>query len=102
MTVDVEREAVSELAPGLVAEGPSLTTPAGLQAIATLNARRLTFLVLNVATWMLLVFWAGAILSAGGWTPLTVVLLVCVAFGTPWTVLGFWNATIGLWQLRHL
>jgi len=102
MTVDVEREAVSELVPGLVAEGPSLTTPAGLQAIATLNARRLTFLVLNVATWMLLLFWAGAILSAGGWTPLTVALLVCVAFGTPWTVLGFWNATIGLWQLRHL
>ena len=97
MTVDVEREAVSELAPGLVAEGPSLTTPAGLQAIATLNARRLTFLVLNVATWMLLVIWAGAILSAGGWTPLTVVSWcaspsvrrgLCSAFGTPRSVFG--------------
>ena len=84
----------------LAVEGPSLTTPAGLQAIATLNARRLIFLVLNVVTWLLLLFWAGAILSAGGWTLLTSVLLVCVALGTPWTVLGFWNAAIGLWQLR--
>jgi membrane glycosyltransferase len=96
MTVDVEREAVPELA----VQGPSLTTPAGLQAIATLNARRLVFLALNLATWMLLLFWTGAILSAGGWTLLTSILLMCVALGTPWTVLGFWNATIGLWQLR--
>ena len=55
MTVDVERDVVPELA----VEGPSLTTPAGLQAIATLNARRLIFLVLNVVTWLLLLFWAG-------------------------------------------
>ena len=96
MTVDVERDVVPELA----VEGPSLTTPAGLQAIATLNARRLIFLVLNVVTWLLLLFWAGAILSAGGWTLLTSVLIVCVALGSPWTVLGFWNAGIGLWQLR--
>ena len=96
MTVDVERDVVPELA----VEGPSLTTPAGLQAIATLNARRLIFLGLNVVTWLLLLFWAGAMLSAGGWTLLASVLLVCVALGTPWTVLGFWNAAIGLWQLR--
>ena len=25
---------------------------------------------------------------------------MCFAFGTPWTVLGFWNALIGLWLLH--
>ena len=28
------------------------------------------------------------------------ILFVCFAFGTPWTVLGFWNALIGLWLLH--
>ena len=28
------------------------------------------------------------------------VLLACFAMGTPWTVLGFWNAAIGLWLLH--
>ena len=29
-----------------------------------------------------------------------VVLFLCFAAGTPWTVLGFWNALIGLWLLH--
>jgi len=44
--------------------------------------------------------WAASILAAGGRTWLDSVLLVCVTLGTPWTVLGFWNAAIGLWQLH--
>ena len=28
------------------------------------------------------------------------ILFVCFALGTPWTVLGFWNALIGLWLLH--
>jgi membrane glycosyltransferase len=96
MTVDIEREAVSRLSAG----APCLTTPAGLQAIATLNGRRLVVLALNFATWGLLLAWAASILAAGGWTWLDGVLLVCVALGAPWTVLGFWNAAIGLWQLH--
>ena len=44
--------------------------------------------------------WAASILAAGGWTFLDSVLLVCIALGAPWTVLGFWNAAIGLWQLH--
>ena len=43
---------------------------------------------------------AARILGAGGWTWVDVVLFVCFAVGTPWTVLGFWNALIGLWLLH--
>ena len=44
---------------------------------------------------------AALILGAGGWTcgghdPAG----VAFALGTPWTVLGFWNALIGLWLLH--
>src|SRR5690606_22823730 len=96
MTAETEREAkFANGLHGLAAEGPSLTTPAGMQAIATLNARRLTVLALNLTTWALLLVWAAAILGAGEWTLLSSALLLCVALGTPWTVLGFWNAVIG-------
>lgn len=78
---------------------PSLSSPAGLDANATLNARRAFVLTVNLATWGLLLAWFGSILSAGGWTIIDAVLFVCFVFGTPWSVLGFWNALIGLWLL---
>jgi membrane glycosyltransferase len=40
------------------------------------------------------------VLGAGGWTAVDVILFLCFAAGTPWTVLGFWNALIGLWLLH--
>ena len=43
---------------------------------------------------------AARVLGAGGWTVVDVVLFICFAAGTPWTVLGFWNALIGLWLLH--
>ena len=79
---------------------PSLSVPTGLQANAELNRRRLIMLVLNVVTWVAMMWVAARILGAGGWTLLDVVLLACFAAGTPWTVLGFWNALIGLWLLH--
>ncbi len=78
----------------------SLTTPAGLQANATLNRRRIVVLVLNVVTWAGLLVWAASVLSAGGWTWVDCVLFGCFVLGTPWSVLGFWNAVIGLWLLH--
>lgn len=96
MTTDIERIDVRELD----WKDGSLTTPAGFEAIATLTSRRLTVAVLNLGTWALLNLWAGIILTAGGWSVLDTVLLACVAAGTPWSVLGFWNAAIGLWQLH--
>jgi membrane glycosyltransferase len=55
---------------------------------------------LNAVTYAVLLWWAGAILSAGGWTWVDGVLFACFALGTPWAVLGFWNALIGLWLLH--
>ena len=79
---------------------PSHTTPAGLQANATLAWRRALVLTLNVATWLGLMAWAAAILAAGGWTITDRVLFLGFMLGTPWTVVGFWNAVIGLWLLH--
>ncbi len=83
-----------------VSSAMSLTTPAGLQANATLNRRRILVLVLNLVTWIGLLSWAASVLGAGGWTWIDGVLFVCVVLGTPWSVLSFWNAVIGLWLLH--
>ncbi|HRD77411.1 MAG TPA: glucans biosynthesis glucosyltransferase MdoH, partial [Hyphomicrobiaceae bacterium] len=79
---------------------PSLTTPTGLQATADLAVRRRVVIVLNVLTWLVLMAVAARILGSGGWTWLDILMFVCFALGTPWTVLGFWNAIIGLWLLH--
>ena len=78
----------------------SLTTPAGLQSIDVLTRRRWIVAALNVVTYAVLLLLAARILGTGGWTWVDIVLFVCFAFGTPWTVLGFWNALIGLWLLH--
>jgi membrane glycosyltransferase len=78
----------------------SHSSPTGLQANAELSRRRRLVLVANVATWLAMMLAAAVILGAGGWTALDVALLACFAIGTPWTVLGFWNAAIGLWLLH--
>ena len=78
----------------------SLTTPTGLQSIDELTRRRRIVLGLNLITYAFMLWWAGRILGAGGWTLVDGVLFVCFALGTPWAVLGFWNALIGLWLLN--
>jgi membrane glycosyltransferase len=78
----------------------SHSVPTGLQANAELSRRRWLVIALNVGTWGLMMWAAAAILGAGGWTLLDYVLMACFAIGTPWTVLGFWNAAIGLWLLH--
>ena len=77
-----------------------LTTPTGLQANAELSRRRRIVIVLNVVTWLAMMWVAARVLGAGGWTAVDVMLFLCFAAGTPWTVLGFWNALIGLWLLH--
>jgi membrane glycosyltransferase len=78
----------------------SLTTPAGLQAIDELRRRRMIVVMLNVATYLVLLWLAARLMGAGGWTLVDGIMLACFALGTPWTVLGFWNALIGLWLLH--
>lgn len=86
--------------PALAASDESLTTPTGLQANAELARRRAIVIALNVATYLAMLYAAALILGAGGWSPTDVVLFLCFAVGTPWSVLGFWNAVIGLWLLH--
>jgi membrane glycosyltransferase len=86
--------------PGQPAVRLSLTTPAGLQSIDVLTRRRQIVFALNLVTYAGLLWAAAKVLGTGGWTPVDVVLFLCFAAGTPWTVLGFWNALIGLWLLH--
>jgi membrane glycosyltransferase len=78
----------------------SLTTPAGLQSIDVLTRRRQIVFALNIVTYVAMLLVAARILGTGGWTWVDVILFVCFAAGTPWTVLGLWNALIGLWLLH--
>ncbi|QEL25776.1 glucans biosynthesis glucosyltransferase MdoH [Bosea sp. F3-2] len=75
-------------------------TPAGLQDATVLRRRRLLVLVLNLATLALLLAGLAQVLGVGGWTAADVAVFVAFLFGAPWTVLGFWNAAIGLWLLH--
>ncbi|MBN9266290.1 MAG: glucans biosynthesis glucosyltransferase MdoH [Hyphomicrobium sp.] len=83
-----------------LAGAPSLSVPTGLQANAELSRRRLIMMVLNVVTWLAMLWLAAKVLGAGGWTIVDIIMFVCFAFGTPWTVVGFWNSVIGLWLLH--
>jgi membrane glycosyltransferase len=87
-------------APGALPPVLTLTTPTGLQSIGVLTRRRRIVLGLNVVTYVAMLWVAGLVLGAGGWTLVDAILLVAFAIGTPWTVLGFWNALIGLWLLH--
>lgn len=86
------------LAPIRLADTPA--TPTGTQLRAALRGRRLLVLGLNVVTYAALAAAMARIAGAGGWTVVDVVLFLCFLIATPWTVLGFWNAVIGLWLLH--
>ncbi|TAJ28520.1 glucans biosynthesis glucosyltransferase MdoH [Bosea sp. (in: a-proteobacteria)] len=75
-------------------------TPAGIESEAVLRRRRLLVLVLNSTTLAVLLLGLAHVLGAGGWSAADVVIAVAFLFGAPWTVLGFWNAAIGLWLLH--
>ena len=75
-------------------------TPAGLQRSATLRLRRLLVAGLNLATLAALLYGLAHVLAAGGWTLADIVIFIAFLFGAPWTLLGFWNAAIGLWLLH--
>jgi membrane glycosyltransferase len=79
---------------------PSGTSPAGLQFTAELRRRRRIVLVLNVATYGALVAGLAVVLGAGGWSAVDAAILACALVAAPWTVLGFWNAVLGLWLLH--
>ena len=75
-------------------------TPAGLQPSRTLTGRRVLVAALNIASMALLGWALARIFGAGGWTVADIIIFVSFLIGAPWTVMGFWNAVIGLWLLN--
>ncbi|MBX6424883.1 MAG: glucans biosynthesis glucosyltransferase MdoH [Variibacter sp.] len=62
--------------------------------------RRLLFALLVGTTIAGLLWLFGAALSAGGLDAIDLALLVLFGVTLPWTVIGFWNATIGFLVMR--
>ncbi|MBB3770472.1 membrane glycosyltransferase [Angulomicrobium tetraedrale] len=75
-------------------------TPTGVQSRRQLFRRRRLVAVLNAATFFALLALFTRLLAHGGFTLLDGLLLLAFCLSTPWTILGFWNAAIGLWLLH--
>ena len=87
--------------PGIQSDGTeTYLTPAGLQDARDLARRRVTVLALNLLTLAGLSWLMAQAFSAGGWAVSDIVIFVCFLIGAPWTVMGMWNAVIGLWLLH--
>jgi membrane glycosyltransferase len=77
---------------------PNLELNAG--SASGITGRRVLFVTLVVATIAALLALAGKALSAGGFTAMDGLLLVLFGCTLPWSVIGFWNATIGFLVMR--
>jgi len=78
----------------------TLSVPTRLQSMPELRRRRAFMIIANLATYAALLAAAAYVMNAGGWTAVDVVMFACFAIGTPWAVLGFWNAVVGLFLLH--
>ena len=76
-------------------------TPTGLQSAGELARRRRIAILASGAVYLVLLAWLAQILGAGGWSVIDVLIFACFALATPWSVLGVWNALLGLWLLRR-
>jgi membrane glycosyltransferase len=94
LTSEAPAALLQEIAP------PAGLTPAGLQSAGMLTRRRLIVIALNVLTMGALAIGLIQIFASGGWTITDMMIFGCFLFGAPWTVMGFWNAVIGLWLLH--
>ncbi len=99
MHSETDTIAQTELNSGLAYRG-RIRTPSKLQTEDELGRRRWIVLGLNVITYIAMMVVAAIVLSSGGWDWIDRVMLVAFAIGLPWTVLGFWNAIIGLYLLH--
>ncbi len=75
-------------------------TPTGLQSTRALAARRAIVVVLNLVTLGLLGWGVSSVLSVGGWSVTDFVIFGALVIGAPWTVMGMWNAVIGVAMLH--
>ncbi|MFT6772989.1 MAG: membrane glycosyltransferase [Paracoccaceae bacterium] len=83
-----------------IAQDAPARTPAGLQRRRDLTRRRVTVAALNLISLALVLWGASRVFGAGGWTATDIIIVVCVGLGAPWTIMGVWNALIGLWLLH--
>jgi len=65
-----------------------------------LARRRIVFTTVVLASMAGLIWLLSFALSAGGFDLLDIILVVLFAVTLPWSVIGFWNATIGLFIMR--
>jgi membrane glycosyltransferase len=65
-----------------------------------MTARRILFAALVAVSFIALTALMVATLSPGGYSPLDLTIIVCFMITLPWTVIGFWNAVIGLAVMR--
>src|ERR1044072_4422465 len=65
-----------------------------------LTRRRIFFTVIVLASMVGLTWLLAYALTAGGFTVVDFVLVMLFAITLPWSVIGFWNATIGLFIMR--
>src|ERR1035437_9672113 len=89
--------------PGLIAaeiDNENSATPAGIQGKRSLTRRRILVAALNGATYVGWLIWLASILGSGGWTLIDLAIFICFAIAAPWSVLGLWNALLGLWLLH--
>src|SRR3954466_13523593 len=77
---------------------PDYAVPA--QADPLTRRRRAFFTVTVLASMIGLIWLLAYALTAGGFTALDFILVVLFATTLPWSVIGFWNATIGLFIMR--
>jgi membrane glycosyltransferase len=65
-----------------------------------LTGRRIFFALVVLGSMIGLVWLLAFALSAGGFGVVDFVLVVLFAVTLPWSVIGFWNATFGLFIMR--
>ncbi|TMJ01637.1 MAG: hypothetical protein E6G97_15260 [Alphaproteobacteria bacterium] len=65
-----------------------------------LAGRRVFFTLIVTASMAGLIWLLSFALTAGGFGLLDLILVVLFAVTLPWSVIGFWNATIGLFIMR--
>lgn len=76
------------------------TTPAGLQSKRALAWRRAAIAALTLASLAALFALLWGVFAPGGLAVTDIVILTCFLVGAPWTVMGVWNALIGVWLLH--
>ncbi|KZM49980.1 glucosyl transferase family 2 [Labrenzia sp. OB1] len=70
------------------------------KAVARMTARRGLFSMLVITSFIALAALMTVTLSPGGYSALDLFIILCFMVTLPWTIIGFWNAVIGLLVMR--